>query len=71
MPSDEGQLTPLPQPGLGDYHCHCNYSVDAEGSIDDYCEAALQRELAEIGGVGRPEAVPEVSFQGSMELEMR
>lgn len=48
MPSERPQLTPLPQPGLSDYHCHCNYSVDAEGSIDDYCEAALQRGLAEI-----------------------
>ncbi len=42
------RLIPLPQPGMSDYHCHCNYSVDAEGSVDDYCEAALQRELAEI-----------------------
>lgn len=48
MPSERRELTPLPQPGLGDYHCHCNYSVDAEGSIDEYCEAALRRGLAEI-----------------------
>lgn len=31
-----------------DYHCHCDYSVDAEGSVDEFCEAALQRNLAEI-----------------------
>lgn len=48
MQSEQLQLTPLSQPGLSDYHCHCDYSIDAEGSIDDYCEAALQRNLAEI-----------------------
>jgi histidinol-phosphatase (PHP family) len=35
-------------PGLADYYCHCDFSVDAAGSIDDYCRAALQRGLAEI-----------------------
>ncbi len=34
--------------GLADYHCHCDYSVDAEGTIDEYCEAAIQRGLAEL-----------------------
>jgi histidinol-phosphatase (PHP family) len=48
MPSKEIHLTPLPIAGVSDYHCHCDYSVDAEGSIDEYCEAALQRGLAEI-----------------------
>lgn len=35
-------------PGLADYHCHCDFSVDAEGTIDDYCRAALARGLAEL-----------------------
>jgi histidinol-phosphatase (PHP family) len=34
--------------GVVDYHCHCDYSVDATGTIDQFCEAALQRNLAEI-----------------------
>jgi len=48
MPSENHGLTPLPTPGLADYHCHCNYSIDADGGIEEYCEAALQRNLAEI-----------------------
>lgn len=39
---------PLHTHGLADFHCHCDYSVDAVGSIDDYCEAALHRGLVEI-----------------------
>ncbi|TFG32902.1 histidinol-phosphatase HisJ family protein [Candidatus Thorarchaeota archaeon] len=31
-----------------DYHIHPNYSLDAEGSIDDYCEQALKIGLSEI-----------------------
>ncbi len=42
------QLEPLEVSGLADYHCHCDYSVDAAGSIGEYCEAALQRNLAEL-----------------------
>ncbi len=34
--------------GLADYHCHCDYSKDAEGTIDEYCEAAVRRGLSEI-----------------------
>ncbi len=34
--------------GLSDYHCHCDYSIDAVGTIDQFCEAALQRGLAEL-----------------------
>jgi histidinol-phosphatase (PHP family) len=45
---DYDNLKPLPIHGLSDYHCHCDYSVDAQGSIHDYCLAALQRNLAEI-----------------------
>jgi histidinol-phosphatase (PHP family) len=46
--SDFQYLKPLEINGLADYHCHCDYSIDAIGSIDEYCQAALQRELAEI-----------------------
>ena len=41
-------LDPLPMIGLADYHVHCDYSVDAVGCIEQYCEAAIQRNLVEI-----------------------
>lgn len=44
----EPNIEPLRTPHLTDFHVHCDYSVDANGSIRDYCEAALQRRLAEI-----------------------
>jgi histidinol-phosphatase (PHP family) len=31
-----------------DYHIHPNYSTDAEGSIDEFCKVALEREFREI-----------------------
>jgi histidinol-phosphatase (PHP family) len=31
-----------------DYHIHPDYSIDAEGSIDDFCQAAIQTGLREI-----------------------
>lgn len=31
-----------------DYHVHPNYSIDAEGSIEEFCEMALERGLEEI-----------------------
>ncbi|HWR82271.1 MAG TPA: histidinol-phosphatase HisJ family protein [Candidatus Deferrimicrobium sp.] len=46
--SEKPVITPLPIVGLADYHVHCDYSVDAEGSIDDFCDAALKRRLTEI-----------------------
>ncbi|MFZ5979487.1 MAG: histidinol-phosphatase HisJ family protein [Candidatus Zixiibacteriota bacterium] len=42
------QIKPLYSTGLADYHCHPNYSVDAVGTIDEYCEAARSRNLVEI-----------------------
>ena len=45
---DLNQLEPLHIEGVMDYHVHCDYSVDAVGTIEEYCEAALQRNLAEI-----------------------
>ena len=46
--SEDTSIAPLPIAGLADYHCHCDYSVDAEGSVDEYCEAALRRGLAAL-----------------------
>ncbi|MHA2425305.1 MAG: histidinol-phosphatase [Candidatus Thorarchaeota archaeon] len=31
-----------------DYHVHSNYSIDAKGSIDDYCKAAISKGVKEI-----------------------
>ena len=31
-----------------DYHIHPNYSIDAKGSIEEYCEEALRKGLKEI-----------------------
>ena len=45
---DFDSVEPLSNLGLSDYHCHCDYSVDATGTIDEYCESALRRGLAEI-----------------------
>jgi len=42
------RVEPLNITGLADYHCHCDYSFDAVGTIDEYCSAALSRGLVEI-----------------------
>ena len=47
MPETE-RIERLHLEGLADYHCHCDYSSDASGTIDEYCHAAVQRGLAEI-----------------------
>ncbi len=41
-------IVPLPMTVMSDFHCHCDYSFDAVGSIDEYCRAALKRNLAEL-----------------------
>ena len=46
--SDINKIEPLHLTGVVDYHCHCDYSIDAEGSVADYCRAAIDRNLAEI-----------------------
>ena len=33
---------------LADYHIHPDYSIDATGSIDEYCRTALEKNLVEI-----------------------
>ncbi|MBD3258207.1 histidinol-phosphatase HisJ family protein [candidate division GN15 bacterium] len=42
------EIEPLQTYGLADYHVHCDYSIDAVGSIDEYCEAAVRKGLVEI-----------------------
>ncbi len=56
---EQPKIVPLTQPGVADYHCHPNYSVDAEGTIEEYCEAALKRNLAEICFTTHFDIVPE------------
>ncbi len=46
--SEIDKLQPIHMEGVMDYHCHCDYSSDAEGTVDEYCEAAVKRNLAEI-----------------------
>jgi len=41
-------IEPLAVEGVMDYHCHCDYSIDAAGTIEEYCHIALKRNLAEI-----------------------
>lgn len=48
MPFDLESIEPLATPHLTDYHCHCDYSADARGTIDDYCRAAIRRGLSEL-----------------------
>jgi len=57
--SDNNGITPLHVEGVADYHCHCDYSIDAEGSIEQYCEAAIKRNLAEICFTTHYDANPE------------
>lgn len=45
---DYADLTPLPIIGLADYHIHPDFSIDAVGSVDEFCQAAIARNLAEI-----------------------
>lgn len=44
----DSAIARLATDGLGDYHCHCDYSIDAEGTIEAYCEAAVARGLREL-----------------------
>ena len=45
---DNYEIKPLHMPGLADYHVHPDFSIDAVGSVNEFCEAALKRGLAEI-----------------------
>lgn len=46
--SDLSSIEPIHIEGVKDYHMHCDYSFDASGTIEEYCESALRRNLAEI-----------------------
>lgn len=46
--------------GRYDYHVHPDYSIDAQGSIDDFCRAALERSLDEICFTTHVDTEPEV-----------
>lgn len=46
--SELNKVEPLFQQGVMDYHMHCDFSIDAVGTVEQYCEAALRRNLAEI-----------------------
>ncbi len=45
---DNFELEEIHFEGAMDFHVHCDYSIDAVGKIDEYCEAALARNIAEI-----------------------
>jgi histidinol-phosphatase (PHP family) len=42
------EIIPLSTDNISDFHIHCDYSIDATGTIEEYCHAALKRRLAEI-----------------------
>ncbi len=70
MPSENLQPVPLTQPGLSDYHCHCDYSVDADGTIDEYCRVALRLGLAEICFTTHYDTNPDaVGFDGYIRIK--
>ncbi len=51
--------------GRYDYHIHPAYSIDAEGSMDDYCRAALERGLDEICFTTHVDTEPEAAGEDS------
>lgn len=59
--SNLDKIQPIHIQGAMDYHVHCDYSVDAEGSIDEFCEAAIKRNLAEICFTTHYDANPNVT----------
>ena len=42
-----------------DYHVHPNYSIDAEGSLEEFCKAALEKGLREIAFTTHLDSDPE------------
>lgn len=42
------EIARLPFDNLSDFHMHPDYSIDATGSVEDFCHASLKRGLAEI-----------------------
>ncbi len=64
--SDFQELEPIHFEGAMDYHVHCDYSIDAVGTIDEYCEAALKRNLAEICFTTHYDCNPVGDCQGNL-----
>ena len=64
--SDAFELEPIHFEGVMDYHVHCDYSIDAVGTIDEYCQAALARNLAEICFTTHYDCNPVGNFQGNL-----
>ncbi len=57
---------------VADYHIHPDYSIDAEGSIDDYCRAAIDVGLREICFTTHYDADPtRIEREGVMVIEGR
>lgn len=57
---------------LSDHHVHPNYSIDAQGSIDDFCRAAVAVGLQEICFTTHYDADPKrVGDEGFMVIEGR
>ena len=46
--ADLNSITQLAFENLSDFHMHPDYSIDATGTVEDYCQASLRRGLAEI-----------------------
>ncbi|MDZ4723069.1 MAG: histidinol-phosphatase [candidate division Zixibacteria bacterium] len=65
MPEPQ-KLKKLTTEALSDYHCHCNYSIDAEGTIDEYCEAAITRGLKELCFTTHYDINPDTTGDGNL-----
>jgi histidinol-phosphatase (PHP family) len=44
----QSDITNIKVIGMFDYHIHPNYSIDAEGSVAEFCQSALKKGLKEI-----------------------
>jgi histidinol-phosphatase (PHP family) len=61
-------------PAMADYHVHPDFSIDATGSVDDFCQAALKKGLVEIcftthydSNPGAPEGERRIRIDGKSE----
>ena len=64
--SEKIEIEPIHFEGASDYHMHCDYSIDAVGTIDEYCEAAIRRNLAEICFTTHYDTNPKGDCQGNL-----
>jgi histidinol-phosphatase (PHP family) len=57
---------------IADFHIHPDYSVDAKGSIDEYCRRAFDMGLSEICFTTHYDADPtRIDFEGAMVVDGR